>query len=565
MKVLLCAINSQYIHTNLAVRYLKAYTNDLDYECIIKEFTINERVNDIFNEIIEQKADIVAFSCYIWNAEYVIKLSKLIRLLDYKIEILYGGPEVSYECEAIIKKSYVDYIIKGEGEETYREFIIYKLKANDLKNINGLYSKFGSNIYYGGEREPLDMNKLIFPYDEKENLENRIIYYEASRGCPFSCSYCLSSTIKGVRSLNVMRVKNDLQFFIDKKVKLVKFVDRTFNAKSEYAREIWKYIIENSRETKFHCEICADILTDEDLKLLQTARKGIMQFEVGVQTTNVAVLSNIDRKMNINKLKENVVIIRKNNNIAQHMDLIAGLPGEDLESFSKSFDEVYELSPNELQLGFLKLLKGSKMRMDAEKWGIKYSPYSPYEIIESSDMSFGTLNKLRDIEAIVDKYYNSGKFNNIIKYLMRKFQSAFELYNSVSEFFKTKGYYNRKLSFNEYYYVLLEYYNESFEDDSSVMKDIIKFDYINQNRKKSIPSFLEFEISKKTKNDVINKYKQNSYDIDDEKYIFVSDFKIDINELVKNDNIVNNRCFVVFSGTEPDTGITLIKDISIDS
>lgn len=362
MKILLTALNSQYIHSNLAVRYLKKFTEDLDYECVVREFTINDREEHILEKIIEQKPDVVAFSVYIWNVEMIRRLSKLIKKVDQNIEILYGGPEVSFDSRKFLKENDGDYVIQGEGENTFREFVRYKKCELKIDEVRNLYYKVNDEVMENEKRPLMSMDDLKFPYDEDEDLSNKIIYYEASRGCPFNCKYCLSSTSHGVRFLSLDRVYKELDYFINKKVRLVKFVDRTFNCNKKFAMAIWKYLIEKDTNTQFHFEISGDILTDDEIELLKKAPKGRFRFEIGVQTTNNEVLNNINRFVNFDDIKEKVIELRKLTNIVQHLDLIAGLPGEDYNSFINSFNDVYKIKPDEVQLGFLKLLKGSSMR-----------------------------------------------------------------------------------------------------------------------------------------------------------------------------------------------------------
>ena len=398
MKVVLVGINSQYFHSNLAIRYLKAFNKDLNCEIILKEFTINDRKENIVKELYKENADMIGFSTYIWNVTLVKEISELLKIINENIEIFYGGPEVSYDPIEILKEFSGDYIIEGEGEETFREFLIEKLKnrGNEkLLEIKGLYTKVDNEIIYGGKRPLMNMNNLVFPYEEDEDLRNKIAYYEGSRGCPFMCSYCLSSTTHGVRFLDIDRVKRELKYFVDKDVALVKFVDRTFNCNHKFAKEIWSYLIECGGNTTFHFEISADLLTKEEIEILSKAPKDKFQFEVGVQTTNNEVLRNINRFVNYENIKEKVDEIKKYKNIKQHLDLIAGLPGEDLDSFIKSFNDVYYIEPEEIQLGFLKLLKGSKMREESEKWGIKASPYPPYEILKNFIQKYITTKKSR--------------------------------------------------------------------------------------------------------------------------------------------------------------------------
>ncbi|WP_294342262.1 B12-binding domain-containing radical SAM protein [uncultured Clostridium sp.] len=539
MKVVLVGINSQYFHSNLAIRYLKSFTKDLDCEIVLKEFTINDRKENIVKELYKEKANIIGFSTYIWNVTLVKEISDLLKIINEDVEIVYGGPEVSYDPCEILKKFSGDYIIEGEGEETFREFLIEKLKNNDnekLLQIKGLYTKKGNEIIYGGKRPLMDMNNLVFPYEEDEDLENKIAYFESSRGCPFMCSYCLSSTTHGVRFLDIDRVKKELKYFVDKGVSLVKFVDRTFNCNHKFAKEIWSYLIECGGDTTFHFEISADLLTKEEIEILSKAPKDKFQFEVGVQTTNNEVLRNINRFVNYENIKEKVDEVKKYKNIKQHLDLIAGLPGEDLESFIKSFNDVYAIEPEEIQLGFLKLLKGSKMREDAEKWGMKASPYPPYEILYTKKISYKNILVLKKVEEMVDKYYNAGKFDISIKFLLKYFDTPFEFYKALSDFYEEQGYFKRNISNTDYYKVLLDFSLQIIKGENDIFLNLLKHEYLLYNKKKWIPDFLDrIYLDKKVeKNLRKNLSKQDHIEV----------YNYDVLKFIKED-IINKEKYVL--------------------
>lgn len=539
MKILLTALNSQYVHSNLAVRYLKAFTKELPYEGVIREFTINERESIILKEIIEEKPDIVCFSVYIWNVEMVLRISNLIKEVNSNIEILLGGPEVSYDSKEYLKDEAIDYIIEGEGEKTFYEFVLYKLNRFDLNNIKGLHYKFNGNIISNENRELMNMDDLVFPYEDNEDLNNKIVYYEGSRGCPFKCSYCLSSTTHGVRFHSIERTIKELQYFIDKNVRLVKFVDRTFNCNHKYAMAIWKYLINADTNTRFHFEISADILKDEEIALLQSAKNGRFQFEIGVQTTNNKVLNNINRFVNFEDIKDKVVELSKIKNIHQHLDLIAGLPDEDYESFKKSFNDVHSIKPEMLQLGFLKLLKGSTMRDESLKYGMKYSPYPPYEILKTSKLSYFDIINLKKVEEMVDKYYNSQSFNNILEFFYKKFDTAFDFFQSLGNFFEYKGYFNRNIGNTEYYKVFLDYNKEVLKGDEKYLVDIVKYDYLRHNKKRGMPEFLRYNISKTIEEEIKNKYRE-SYSFKDYQ---IEEFSININDYLINGTVKHEKTY----------------------
>ena len=542
MKILLTAINSKYIHSNLAVRYLKKFTERLDYECIIREFSINDRDERILEEIIKEKPQVVAFSTYIWNIEVVTRLSYLIKAVDESIEIIYGGPEVSYDSMNILKELPGEYIIEGEGEKTYKEFVEYKLGMKSIEEIRGLYYKKDNEIFINGKRPLMNMDEIVFPYDEDENLDNKIVYYESSRGCPFNCSYCLSSTIHGVRFLDIERVKKELSYFIKKEVKLVKFVDRTFNCNHKFTMAIWEFLINQDTKTQFHFEISADLLKDAELELLRKAPKDRFQFEVGVQTTNDEVLNRINRFVNFSDIKEKVDELLKLRNIKQHLDLIAGLPGEDYNSFKRSFNDVYSIKPEEIQLGFLKLLRGASIREEAVAYGMKFSPYPPYEILKTKDLSYEELLKLKKVEEMVDKYYNSQKFNNIINYLVKQFDNPFDFYYELGKYFDKKGYFNRNIGNSEYYKVFLDFNMEILKGDKDILNELLRFDYLNFNKKRGIPDFIGRSI-KREEEEEIKDMLRHKYSF---KEYYLESFDIDIQSFLNDSIIINKKDYYLF-------------------
>lgn len=525
------------------MRYLKAFTKDLDFQGDIKEFSINDRVENILEGIIEEKPDVVAFSCYIWNMEFVNRLAELIKLVDPNIEILYGGPEVSYEGKEFLENHEGEYVIVGEGEKTFREFVLYKLGEGKIEDIKGLNYKRDGKVFENPKRPEMDMNELVFPYTYEEDINNKIVYYEASRGCPFKCKYCLSSVMHGVRFLDVERVKKELKYFMERGLKLVKFVDRTFNCNREYTVELLKYLSEQDTETRFHFEVAADLLTEEQIEILNNAPKGRFQLEVGVQTTNNEVLHNINRYITYENIKEKVLKVAAGKNVMQHLDLIAGLPGEDLESFKKSFNDVHDIRPDEIQLGFLKLLKGSSMREEAKKWGIVYSPYAPYEIIRSKDISYEELLLLKKVEAMVDKYYNSCKFNNVVKFFLNIYEKPFDFYYDLAIFFEEKGNFKRSIGNVEYYKILLDFYLEKIGGkDEGLFKEVLKFDYLCFNKKRWLPDFLVRTITKEDEQNIKDSFdRQMPF-----KKAHIEKFEIDIVNYIKNGEINFEPKYLIF-------------------
>ena len=557
MKILLTAINSKFIHSNLAVRYLKSFTNDLPYEGKIREFTINDREERILEEIIKEDPDVVAFSTYIWNVELIERLANLIKKVNSNIEILYGGPEVSFDSVQFLRNNIGEYVIEGEGEKTYRDFVLYKLGELDIDKVRGLHYKNSGDVYSNEKRPLMSMDEIVFPYEEDEDLSNKIVYYEASRGCPFNCKYCLSSTSHGVRFLDIERVLEELNYFIKKKVKLVKFVDRTFNCNHKFSMAIWNFLINANTETSFHFEISADILKDEEIKLLSKAPEGRFQFEVGVQTTNDDVLRNINRFVNFSDIKEKVLELMSIKNIKQHLDLIAGLPGEDYNSFVKSFNDVYSIHPEEIQLGFLKLLKGSSMREEAKMYGMEYSPYPPYEILKTNLVSYEEMIKLEKVEEMVDKYYNSQKFNYIIKFFEKKFNTPFEFYYALGKFFEENGYFNRNIGNIEYYKVFLEFNKKILKSDNKYLDNIVKFNYLLYNKRRGLPNFLKINISKEEE----KKYKDKLREKYSFKEYFLEKFDINLEKYVKNGELIEEDFYCLFNNNNEYLFIEKLSDL----
>ncbi len=427
-KTLMVAINAKYVHTNIAVRYISEYSRQKRFECDFSEFSINEPEFNVLSKLYASDCDAYGFSCYIWNISYVLKISKSLKKLRPERKIFLGGPEVSFDAEKILgENDFIDYIVKGEGEDA-----VLSLLENPPKERTVISSS-----------AQLDMDSLPFPYADKdlENVVNgeKLVYYETSRGCPFSCTYCLSSVEKGVRFLSIGRVEKELSKFIESRVMTVKFVDRTFNADRKRAHEIWEYCINNGKDTCFHFEIGADLLEDCDIELLKNAHVGQIQFEIGVQTTNPDTLIEISRSMDIEKLSRNVKRLRQETNVMLHLDLIAGLPLEDFDSFKKSFNEVYNLNPHVLQLGFLKLLKGSALRTKAKEYGIEFSDFAPYEVFSTNVLSFDEIMVLKAVEDVLERYYNSGRFYKTLGKAVEYFETPFDFYLKLSKYWKEKG------------------------------------------------------------------------------------------------------------------------------
>ena len=444
LKILLAACNAKYIHSNLAVFNLKSYARSYEDHVVLREYTINQQKDDILKDIYRSHPDVVCVSCYIWNITFVRELLQDLRKILPGVPFWTGGPEVSYDAEEFLRKNLaVNGVMIGEGEETFLELVRHYVDGTvSLEEITGLvYRKPDNSIRNNGWRKIMDLSKVPFAYEDLKSFDNRIIYYESSRGCPFSCSYCLSSVDKKLRFRDLELVKKELQFFLDHKVPQVKFVDRTFNCKHDHAMTIWQYIKEHDNGiTNFHFEISADLLRENELELMRTMRPGLIQLEIGVQSTNPDTIRAIHRTMDLSKLAEIVNKIHSFQNIHQHLDLIAGLPYEDSDSFHKSFNAVYALHPQQLQLGFLKVLKGSHMQEMTGEYGIVYKEQEPYEVLGTKWLPYEDILRLKMVESMVEVYYNSGQFQNTLLCVEPFFQDAFTLYEKLGQFYEKKGY-----------------------------------------------------------------------------------------------------------------------------
>lgn len=493
MKILLVACNAKYIHSNLAVYDLQAYASDYADHIVLKEYTINQQKDDIMRDIYLEHPDVVCVSCYIWNLSFVKELmADLIKILP-GADFWAGGPEVSYDAEKFLtENSEFKGVMVGEGEETFKELAGYYVEKNpqNLKNMTGICYRDGDQIIHNGWRQIMDLSSIPFIYKDLSEFKNRIIYYESSRGCPFSCSYCLSSIDKKLRFRDTETVKKELQFFIDNKVPQVKFVDRTFNCKHDHAMAIWKYINEHDNGvTNFHFEISADLLREEELQEMSTMRPGLIQLEIGVQSTNPDTIKAIHRTMDFEKLKGIVDRIHSFGNIHQHLDLIAGLPYEDYDSFRHSFNDVYALKPQQLQLGFLKVLKGSHMMEMCKEYGIVYKTQEPYEVLSTKWLDYDHVLKLKTVENMVEVYYNSGQFQNTLEYLEKFFPDAFSIYERLGSFYMEKGYGDVSHTRMRRYEILLEFLEDVPEISMDQVKDQMVYDLYLRENLKSRPGF----------------------------------------------------------------------------
>lgn len=488
MKFLLVALNAKYIHSNPAIYSLRRYAGENARYVELAEYTINNRVEEILEDIYNRKPDIIGFSCYIWNRNMILELITELHKLLPELPIWMGGPEASLDAEQILAKyPAVTGIMAGEGEETFAELLAFYVKGGgELRSIAGLVLPKGATP----ERKLLPLTEIPFAYEDTTDFENRIIYYESQRGCPFSCSYCLSSIDKTVRFRDIDVVKKELQFFLERQVKQVKFVDRTFNCNHGHAMDIWTYIKEHdSGITNFHFEIAGDILNEEEIALLNSMRAGLVQLEIGVQSVNRETLAEIRRVTDLEKLKTAVAQISRGGRVHQHLDLIAGLPFEDYESFGRSFDAVYGMKPNQLQLGFLKVLKGSYLYEMAENYGIVYTAAPPYEVLRTKWISYEEIRRLKKIEQMVEIYYNSGQFRHTIFVLQESFQTPFSMYEALADYYGEKGFFTKAPGRDFHYHILLSFAGKYGNREEALYRELLVFDFYLREKAKSRPDF----------------------------------------------------------------------------
>lgn len=510
MRILLIAVNAKYIHSNLAVHSLASYAAKkmkYDRTCFeipeieIAEYTINQPMGKILSDIYRREPDLILLSCYIWNKREIEGLTFDIRKIMPLKHLWIGGPEVSFDAENVLDSMpAVKGVICGEGEETfYRLAKVYGRETEcdkldkDLADLEGIVFRNDEGEIISCEgKAPINLSDVPFPYENLSDFSNRIIYYESSRGCPFRCSYCLSSVEKSLRFRDLKLVKKELGHFLKNKVPQVKFIDRTFNCDHRHSTEIWDFLREHDNAiTNFHFEIAGDILTDDELSLLESMRPGQIQLEIGVQSTNERTLDEINRPMDFKRLRQVIGRIKSSGNIHLHLDLIAGLPFEDYNSFAESFNDVFSLEPHQLQLGFLKVLKGSPIEKGVSKYGMKYTEYPPYEILETKWISYDELIKLKTIEEMVEVYYNSGQFMNTLKFILQYTESPFRLFEALAMWYEEKRLEMLNFSRNRRYEKLLEFgYEYVPQENTDMLQKAMIYDYYSRENVKTRPAFL---------------------------------------------------------------------------
>lgn len=502
MKILLVAINAKYIHSNLAVYCLKAYAEknmpqDVNVQIELAEYTINQNRDEILKDIYRRQAEMICFSCYIWNLDYVESMIRDVKKVMKDVIIWAGGPEVSYDSrETLGRLPELTGVMKGEGEKTFAKLCkVYGKRSEtselSLEQIDGITFRCpDGTICERPWRVPMDLSEVPFVYHDMKKFENKIIYYETSRGCPFSCSYCLSSIDKRLRFRSLDLVFNELQFFLDHKVPQVKFVDRTFNCKHDHVMAIWKYIQEHDNGiTNFHFEVAADLLNDEEIRLIRQMRPGLIQLEIGVQSTNTDTIREIRRTMRLEEVREHVARIKEKGNIHQHLDLIAGLPYEDIKSFRKSFDDVYSMRPDQLQLGFLKVLKGSYMQEMQQEYELRYKDEPPYEVLSTKWLPYSDVIELKGIEEMVEIYYNSGQFTHVVEALVKNYASAYQMYQDLWQYYEEHDYMGIQHRRSARYEIVLDFVKEKYPEQADGMRELLTYDYYLRENAKSRPEF----------------------------------------------------------------------------
>lgn len=498
MKILLTTLNSKFIHTNLAIRYLNQMVKDIEYiDVDIREYTINNELDFILKDIYANNYDVILFSTYIWNVNDIVKICNNLKKVNKNVKIALGGPEVTYDSEESMKKyDFVDYILYGEGELVFRDFV-KSLKGDiDIKDVNGIVYRNNGDIVKNKPMKDIENLDIIpSPYVDlnKAEYENRIVYYETSRGCPFNCQYCLSSTLQGLRYFSIDRVKSDLKALIEARVSQIKFIDRTFNANKKFAMEIMQFLMENDNDyTTYHFEVTAHLLTEDMLEFLKGCKEGLFQFEIGVQTTNEKVLEAVGRRDDFSKLSYVVQKIASYRNIHQHLDLIAGLPYEDYNSFENSFNDVFNLGIEHLQLGFLKMIKGTGIRNNADEHEFRYKDYPPYEVLYNKYITYNEILKLKDIEEILERYFNSKNFVLSMRYIIHNYykESPFKFFEDFATYFDKNRYFNMSQGKNQLYKILLDFYTEKINENIELFTEIIKYDYISLGKTSNVPGFM---------------------------------------------------------------------------
>lgn len=557
MKTVLVGINAKYIHSNLAIRCLKEYASQhFGVEMELQEFTINQRPEEILAELFRLQPEVVGFSCYIWNYELVKRLAAELKKVLPQVFVFLGGPEVSFHPAEVLQTTKADLVLMGEGEKSCAMLVQALEQKGDLSAVPGAAFWKEGEIALTPAPEPISMDDIPFVYtaDSLTGLQHRILYYESTRGCPFRCQYCLSGDGSRVRFTSLPRVFRHLDFFLKNRVRQVKFVDRTFNCDKNYAMAIWQYLKEQDNGyTNFHFEIAAELLDESMLDFLSTVRKGYFQFEIGVQSTNPLTLEHIQRRTDLSLLRRIVGRLKAGGNIHLHLDLIIGLPYEDYQSFGQSFDHVYSLGPDQLQVGFLKLLRGSGLYGNRKKYGIVSSDWAPYEVLSTPWLPYGDLLRLKALEEMVEVYYNSNRFQKLLGYLTGFFPSSFRFFEALAAYYITQGLHQRSHSNLEYYTILHDFSKElpGWEDER--FQWLAKFDLYSHEKAKKLPEWLTVSLNGAYKNPIFD-----FYDSPENRSRFLPEY-----EGIETKQLIRLAHIEVFP-FDPETGVEGVTPLLFD-
>ena len=515
MKIVLTTLNAKFIHTALSLRLLKTYTAS-EYDTEIKEYTIKDPNLNIVSDLYDQNPDVIGFSCYIWNIEKTIEIVKMLKKVKPSLKIILGGPEVSFDVPYWMERvPEVDFIVSNEGEETFKHLLDEITGAQKYHLVFGMSYRKDGEIIVNPPRPNMKLDTIPTAYrfqEDKADLNKRIVYFETSRGCPFSCQFCLSSIEVGVRYFDIERVKEDLLYLINNGAKLIKFIDRTFNIKRDYALEIFQFLIDNHQGCVFQFEITADIMRPEVLEFLNThAPPGIFRFEIGIQSTNDATNELVKRKQNFEKLSRTVTMVKDGGKIDQHLDLIAGLPEENYDSFRKTFNDVFAMRPEELQLGFLKMLRGTGLRNQAEQYGYIYMDQSPYEILGNNVLSFAEIIRIKRVEDILEKYWNAHRMDTTIEFLIKnEFETAFDFFQQFGDFWDGQGWSKIGHQLEDLFLRLEQFLQSRSTKDIEIIKGLMIYDFFLNHKHKPRKTWWEFTLTKQSQSKYLEFVSENS-------------------------------------------------------
>jgi anaerobic magnesium-protoporphyrin IX monomethyl ester cyclase len=558
MNVICSTLNAKYIHTNLAIRYLKAFAAP-EFDIQLKEYTIKDPVMNIVSDLYQQRPAIIGFSCYIWNIEETIKVVNMIKKVDSSIQIVFGGPEVSYDTvEWMEKIPSVDFIVMGEGEQTFKELLSEMNGEGNFKNVHGIAYRENGQVKVTPQLNKLDLKELPSPYrfpEDKAHLGKRVTYIETSRGCPFSCQFCLSSIEVGVRYFDREKIKDDIRYLMANGAKTIKFVDRTFNISRSYAMEMFRFLIdEHLPGTVFQFEITADIMRPEVIEFLNNeAPNGLFRFEIGVQSTNDYTNELVMRKQNFEKLTRTVTMVKDGGKIDQHLDLIAGLPEEDYASFRKTFNDVFRLRPEELQLGFLKMLRGTGLRLRAADHEYVYMDHSPYEILGNNVLPFDDILRIKQVEDVLEKYWNDHRMNHTIEYLVTKvFPSPFDFFQEFGTYWDEQGWSRIGHQLEDLFRRLYSFLENRSVSDIEIIAGLMKYDYLINHKYKPRKPWWEQSFSKQNRTEIYKQIVENpsllgqnylELDLDEKdlyKHTMIEELSFDLSEYLSTGTIIKH-------------------------